>query len=759
MVKRHKMSKTIILCLFFSAFTTLSFSQVNGRVVDATSNSALPGASILLNTGKLVTSNEKGEFFLPQVSNDSINLLISYIGYQKKSISVAANDSDILISLEPIIHNLEEINVSVSGFSENIQTSTGSISLINRQELDARNNIVLNDALNQIPGLYMAGGGYNTNRLTIRGIGSRSPYSSNRIRAYLDEIPLTSGDGTSNIEDLDMSLLSRVEVLKGASSAVYGSGLGGVVRFWPYEPANEGFSLGIRAEYASFGTYKTSIRTAFKAEKSSSTLGYSHSNSDGYRQNSEYARNSLLFRSLYDLKKTDLKFTVLYTGVEAQIPSSITKTSFLADPRNAAPTWLAIKGYEKYNKILAGLSAQTKISNNLVNTLAASVSYSDPYESRPFNILDDNSTSINIKESIHISRGKIDIIAGVEAFLESYNWLIFKTLSGIQGELINNFKEKRYYVNTNVLGRYIPSDKFILEFGVNMNILNYSLDYNFNPDSSNQSAEFNYQPILSPKIGLNYKLNSSANIHASISHGFSHPSLEETLLPDGQVNTDLKPESGWNWDLGILGESENRQLKYNLNIYHISLRNLLVTQRISDDVFSGINAGKTYHTGIEAYLGMNLLSPEIRKLLQIEVSSTLTAASNRFVEFIDDSKDYSGNILPGIPSLMINNELRLNLRQNFEVSFLHKFNGKQFMNDANTAENPVWNTIDFRCSYSIHLGKRKTEIKAYVGVRNMLNEEYAGMILVNAPSFGGAEPRYYYPALPRTYFIGLNVDL
>lgn len=753
------MSKAFILCLFLFALTTLSFSQLEGRVVDATNNNGLPGASIQTNSGKLVTSNEKGEFFIPRISNDSIKLLVSYIGYLNKNISVSSYDSTILISLVPTIHNLEEINIRVSGFPENIQTTTGSISIIGRQELDATNNIVLNNVLNQIPGLYMAGGGYNTNRLTIRGIGSRSPYSSNRIRAYLDEIPLTTGDGTTNIEDLDMSLLSKIEVLKGSSSAVYGSGLGGIVRFWPYEPVNEGFSLGIRTELASFGTYKTSIRSSYKTEKSSHTLGYSHSSSEGSRQNSEYARNSLLFRSLYNLKKTDLKFTVLYTGVDAQIPSSITKTSFLADPRNAAPTWLAIKGYEKYNKILTGLSAQSEISNNLVNTISASVSYSDPYESRPFNILDDNSTSLNIKESILISKGNLDIIAGVEAFIETYNWLVFKTLGGVQGELINGFKEKRNYVNTNVLSRYKPNDKFILEFGVNMNILNYSLNDNFNPDSTNQSAEFNYQPIFSPKIGVNYKLTTSANFHASISHGFSHPSLEETLLPDGQVNTNLKPESGWNWDLGILGESENRQFKYNLSLYHISLRNLLVTQRISDDIFTGINAGKTYHTGIEAYFGLNLLSPEIRSLIQIEVSSTLTAASNRFVDFIDDSTDYAGNILPGIPVIMINNELKLNLRQNLEVSILHKFNGKQFMNDANTTENAAWNTIDLRCSYSIPLSKMKTEIKAYGGVRNILNEEYSGMILVNAPSFGGAEARYYYPALPRSFFVGLMIDL
>ena len=69
----------------------------------------------------------------------------------------------------------------------------------------------------------------STARLTLRGMGSRTPYASNRVKAYFNDVPLTSGDGATIIEDLELSTLQSVEVLKGPASALYGPALGGVI--------------------------------------------------------------------------------------------------------------------------------------------------------------------------------------------------------------------------------------------------------------------------------------------------------------------------------------------------------------------------------------------------------------------------------------------------------------------------------------------------------------------------------------------------
>ena len=75
----------------------------------------------------------------------------------------------------------------------------------------------------------MHSGTYSTNRITIRGIGSRSLFSTNKIRAYFNDIPLTTGDGETVLEDIDPAFIERAEILKGPTSSLYGAGLGGTV--------------------------------------------------------------------------------------------------------------------------------------------------------------------------------------------------------------------------------------------------------------------------------------------------------------------------------------------------------------------------------------------------------------------------------------------------------------------------------------------------------------------------------------------------
>ena len=62
--------------------------------------------------------------------------------------------------------------------------------------------LYLTPVLNKIPGVTMQQGALNTNRITIRGIGARSQYGTNKIKAYFDGIPLSSGEGETTIDEL-----------------------------------------------------------------------------------------------------------------------------------------------------------------------------------------------------------------------------------------------------------------------------------------------------------------------------------------------------------------------------------------------------------------------------------------------------------------------------------------------------------------------------------------------------------------------------
>ena len=187
---------------------------------------------------------------------------------------------------------LSEVIVTTDIFENKKKDFAGSVSEIKPKVLDQANGLYLQPVLNSVPGVYMQSGALNTNRITIRGIGSRSPFATNKIKAYIDDIPLSTGEGETTLEDIDFSTLDGIEVYRGPASTMYGAGLGGAIHMISKKIArtNAGcldFSVG------SFGLRKVNISAQVGNENSGLSLFYQDVSSDGYRQNNEYNRQSL----------------------------------------------------------------------------------------------------------------------------------------------------------------------------------------------------------------------------------------------------------------------------------------------------------------------------------------------------------------------------------------------------------------------------------------------------------------------------------
>ena len=140
-------------------------------------------------------------------------------------------------------------------------------------------------------------------------------------------------------------------------------------------------------------------------------------------------------------------------------------------------------------------------------------------------------------------------------------------------------------------------------------------------------------------------------------------------------------------------------------------------------------------------------------------NSTLSMAynlsNNRFIDFVDDGTDYSGNTLPGIPVQEVAGELTGSIAD-FHLSLQHRYTGKQWMNDANDQLYGGYHLTSIRINWNLRIASSPFQLLWYVGVQNLFNVHYASMILINAPSFGNSAPRYYYPGSPRQLDFGLR---
>ncbi len=117
-----------------------------------------------------------------------------------------------------------------------------TIATINQADINQLTAPTIEPLLNATPGLWMQSGALNTNRISIRGVGYREPFATTGIKIYLDEIPLTNGVGESSIEDIHPHILSGIDIWRGPSSALWGSGLGGMIHLKSQVPNDAGIA-------------------------------------------------------------------------------------------------------------------------------------------------------------------------------------------------------------------------------------------------------------------------------------------------------------------------------------------------------------------------------------------------------------------------------------------------------------------------------------------------------------------------------------
>ncbi len=274
------------------------------------------------------------------------------------------------------------------------------------------------------------------------------------------------------------------------------------------------------------------------------------------------------------------------------------------------------------------------------------------------------------------------------------------------------------------------------------------------PDNGDQSGKRDFALIFSPRIGVNYAPSPRMAVYASVGHGFSMPSPEETLLPEGNINREIEPEQGIQYEAGVRLNLFHNATQLEVSLYLIDLNNLLVTKRLTEDIFTGINAGKTRHAGVELMLRQRLFRfPSFPGSMHVNANHTWS--HNRFIEFTDNEQRYDGKRLPGIPSHISQATFQWQPTTALSVNTQFQYIGSQYINDANTLKNDAYFLGNLKVSYRFFTHKTG-DFDIFIGINNLTNTHYSPMLTVNAVAFGNAEPRYYYPGMPRHYYAGIS---
>ena len=657
------------------------------------------------------------------------------------------------------VTQLDEVIVLEDAVPKKAAGITAS-SIVGPSTFEKFNPVDIASAINQISGVYILSGALNTNRFTIRGVGARTPFGTDKLRMYFNGIPVTNGTGTSTIEAFDFENLGAIEVIKGPKGTTFGGNLGGAVLLNSLPMDADRTRISNSFTIGSYNMWKDNLSFSHREKNFSLRLSYNHLETDGFRQNNGMTRDGILLNTNFHLgPKSELGVLVNYIDYTAQIPSSLNETDFRENPWLAAANWFAARGFEDNKYTLTGIYHNWQLTDQLKNTTSIFYTYLDHYEPRPFNILDEITNGYGFRSLFEGTWGSSNYSFGGELYQDEYEWSTYRNLfrdndgdGSLQGDQLSENKEFRTQLNLFGTFTYPFTEDFSLQLGLALNQTNYDFRDLFNTGDENTSAERNFDPILLPSIGLQYQFEKGS-LYANVSRGFSNPSLEETLTPDGVINPDIAQETGMNYELGGRWRPLDRKLTLGLALYRMDINDLLVAQRVGEDQFIGLNAGETRHQGLELDAKYIL---RLCETLALSPYLSYTFNDHSFVDFVDGDNDFSGNPLTGVPKHRVSSGLTVHHTNGLRLNFTHQFVDEIPLTDANTLRSESFNVFNAKLNYRNRLSDHFS-LGVNVGVNNLFNTNFAQSVLINAVGFGGSLPRYFYPGNGRNYYGGLRL--
>src|ERR687889_2049464 len=243
------------------------------------------------------------------------------------------------------VRELPEITVTRA--PEPLERVPYAVGVLDRAALQrGQQTLGMDEALNNLPGVVVSNR-YNFSldqRISIRGFGARSNFGVRGLKILLDGVPQTLPDGQSQLTNVDFADIDRAEVLRGASSSLYGNASGGVIAFRseraaPGPIAQRVSVQGGDGQRDGDDFYKWQSWTSGRSGSVSGTLSLSQFKADGFRQHSAAEFRQLNAGADYAISGSTLARLrlSLADNPEAQNPGALTQAEWLANPDAAAP--------------------------------------------------------------------------------------------------------------------------------------------------------------------------------------------------------------------------------------------------------------------------------------------------------------------------------------------------------------------------------------------------------------------------------------
>ena len=451
------------------------------------------------------------------------------------------------------------------------------------------------DAVNMVPGItsfsYGASGleyGAMDSRVNIRGLERGSLILVNGVPMNLN--------GKGGLSSIPTGSIARIEVLKGAASALYGSdAMSGVVNVITKTPTKEGGSATIGVGNMGSQTYKINygtprfligIERGFFGKQDPSTPG--RTDSVDHPRGYEYytARDKGNSIGIFMSGKLSDKVTLNFSRFEGKSAYAQLSTESNATNRNRHSTTYAYDDSKNNASLIYkdGNTTGTLFYNdrdlkgkNRNHSLPSYTSNDSNYIARQY--------GFDVQHEWDFRGGKDYLIAGVLGKRETYRTTSGPVYASPHRHSLALYGSYSYQINpkwTTVLG----------------------LRYTDIKDPVKN------QHVLTPQFQLNHRINKESSVYMNVGKAFTMPNLSDTFKTVNRQyqsvsGRNLKPEEGWNYELGY--KHITKKDSWKVAAFYMDFKNFFSWKPDSNGKMTiRVNGGRFRNVGVEAQYGRKL---------------------------------------------------------------------------------------------------------------------------------------------------------
>jgi iron complex outermembrane receptor protein len=683
---------------------------------------------------------------MPRLGRRTVFLVLAWAG----SACVLAQDEDAVV-------------VTATRVDQPSLEIPASIDRVYAEELrEGRPQVNLSESLGRVPGIVVLNRQNYAQDLQVssRGFGARAAFGVRGIRLIADGIPASMPDGQGQAATFDLGTASRIEVLRGPFSSLYGNASGGVINVLtedgpPVPTAEAGFHAG------SYDTLRGSLKFGWQRE----TVGYitnvSHFESDGYRDHSAVRRDQLNSKVKLSLSE-DTRLTLVGMALhqpDTQDPLGLTAAQVAQNPRQVVPGAVTFNTRKSIDHDQVGVTLDHALSG--VTRLQATA-WGGTRDVEQFLAFQGDTPATTSGGVVNLDRAfgggalrlfadaslagrPLRIATGLEYERMAERRKGFVNNNGVAGALRRDEDNVVDSTGLYAQGEWRFAARWSAHAGLRTSRVKFESTDDYivgaNPDDSG-AVDFS---ATTPVAGLLYRLDAQTSLYANYGRGFETPTFVELAYRNAGtgLNFDLQPSRSRHVEAGVKAVRPGLA-RVNVAVFDIETRDEIVVDVSSGGRTTFRNAGRTERRGIELGAETLLAGP-------FEARAAYTWLDAVYAE--DFGTTAAGNQLPGVPKEQIYFEGAWRYApwgMRVALELLHR--SRVPVNDLNSEFAASFSVVNAVIGFE-QRGER-WRLNEFLRVDNVGDKSYVGSVIVN-----DGNGRYYEPAPERNALIGVQAKL